>query len=58
MWADYLVPPDFWSRTLRNRQPELLAVASMAVFSIYLRQQGSPESKPVGAAHDETDVEG
>jgi hypothetical protein len=26
----------------------------MAVFTIYLRQRGSPESKPVGAPHDET----
>jgi hypothetical protein len=30
----------------------------MAVFAIYLRQRGSPESKPVGARHGETDVEG
>jgi hypothetical protein len=28
----------------------------MGVFTIYLRQRGSPESKPVGAAHDETGV--
>jgi hypothetical protein len=26
----------------------------MAVFTIYLRQRGSPESKPVGAPHDQT----
>jgi hypothetical protein len=30
----------------------------MAVFSIYLRQRGSPESKPVGAPHTATGVEG
>jgi hypothetical protein len=30
----------------------------MAVFTIYLRQRGSPESKPVGAAHDETGSSG
>ncbi|MBC2904729.1 DUF6766 family protein [Streptomyces cupreus] len=57
-WADYLGGADFWNRTLQNWQSELLAVASMAVLSIYLRQRGSPESKPVGAAHGATGVEG
>ena len=50
----YLGTPDFWSRTLQNWQSEFLAVGSMAVLSIYLRQRGSPESKPVGAPHHET----
>ena len=27
---------------------------AVAVFTIYLRQRGSPESKPVGAPHDQT----
>jgi len=36
----------------------VLAVGSMAVFSIYLRQRGSPETKPVGAAHTSTGIEG
>ncbi|GKQ41840.1 DUF6766 family protein [Streptomyces sp. A012304] len=57
-WSQYLGTADFWNRTLQNWQSELLAVASMAVLSIYLRQRGSPESKPVGAAHDATGVEG
>ncbi|MFI5683145.1 DUF6766 family protein [Streptomyces sp. NPDC051636] len=57
-WFQYLGAADFWNRTLQNWQSELLAVASMAVLSIYLRQRGSPESKPVGAAHDATGVEG
>jgi hypothetical protein len=57
-WARYVTEPDFWNRTLQNWQSELLAVASMAVLSIYLRQRGSPESKPVGAAHTSTGVEG
>jgi hypothetical protein len=56
-WPQYLGAADFWNRTLQNWQSELLAVASMAVLSIYLRQRGSPESKPVGAAHDATGVE-
>ncbi|MEU6890308.1 DUF6766 family protein [Streptomyces sp. NPDC046557] len=57
-WHQYLASADFWSRTLQNWQSELLAVASMAILSIYLRQRGSPESKPVGAPHDATGVEG
>ena len=50
----YLMQPDFWSRSLQNWQSEFLAVGAMAVLSIYLRQNGSPESKPVGAPHDKT----
>nr|WP_308461127.1 DUF6766 family protein [Streptomyces sp. Ru62] len=57
-WWAYLGCADFWDRTLQNRQSELLAVASMAILSVYLRQRGSPESKPVGAAHTATGVEG
>jgi hypothetical protein len=49
--AEYLVSPDFWSRTLQNWQSELLAIGTMAVFAIYLRERGSPESKEVGAPH-------
>lgn len=49
---------DFRSRTLRNRQSELPAIASMAVLAIHLRQRGSPESKPVGASDPATGVEG
>lgn len=57
-WRSYLVNADFWARTLQNWQSEFLAVGAMAVLSIYLRQRGSPESKPVGAPHDATGVEG
>jgi uncharacterized protein DUF6766 len=57
-WTQYLLAPDFWNRTVQNWQSEFLAVGSMAVLSIYLRQRGSPESKPVGAAHTSTGVEG
>ncbi|MGS0685806.1 DUF6766 family protein [Nakamurella sp. GG22] len=54
----YLHSADFWNRSLQNWQSEFLAVGSMAVLSIYLRQRGSPESKPVGAPHTATGVEG
>ena len=53
-WADYVTSADFWERTLQNWQSEFLAVGTMAAFTIYLRQRGSPESKPVGAPHEET----
>jgi hypothetical protein len=57
-WGRYLLDPDFWNRTLQNWQSEFLAVGTMAVFTIYLRQRGSPESKPVGAPHGETGSSG
>jgi hypothetical protein len=57
-WLGYLGSSDFWSRTLQNWQSEFLAVGSMAILSVYLRQRGSPESKPVGAPHDATGIEG
>ncbi len=57
-WLGYATSADFWNRTLQNWQSEFLAVASMAAFSVYLRQRGSPESKPVGAPHEATGVEG
>jgi membrane protein implicated in regulation of membrane protease activity len=53
-WAGYVGSADFWNRTLQNWQSEFLAVASMAAFAIFLRQRGSPESKPVGASHQAT----
>jgi hypothetical protein len=57
-WTDYVLSADFWSRSLQNWQSEFLAIGSMVVLSVYLRERGSPESKPVGSAHDTTGVEG
>ncbi|MFE5409948.1 DUF6766 family protein [Microbacterium sp. NPDC056569] len=57
-WAAYLVTPDFWNRTLQNWQSEFLAVGAMIALSIFLRQRGSSESKPVGAPHHESSVSG
>jgi hypothetical protein len=54
-WGSYVMRPDFWERTLQNWQSEFLAVGTMAILTVYLRQRGSPESKPVGAPHDETE---
>jgi hypothetical protein len=57
-WLGYLGTSEFWEATLQNWQSEFLAVGTMVVFAIYLRQRGSPESKPVGAPHAETVSEG
>jgi len=57
-WTSYIGRPDFWNRTLQNWQSEFLAVGSMAILAVYLRQRGSPESKPVGSPHSATGVEG
>jgi hypothetical protein len=56
--GEYFLSPNFWNRTLQNWQSEFLAVGSMVALSIYLRQRGSPESKPVGSSHSATGVEG
>ena len=47
----------FWFESLQNWQSEFLAIAAMVVFSIFLRQRGSPESKPVDSPHHETGTE-
>lgn len=57
-FGEYVTGADFWARSLQNWQSEFLAVGSMAVFAIYLRQRGSPESKPVGQPHASTGIEG
>jgi hypothetical protein len=57
-WSEYALAHDFWNRTFQNWQSEFLAVASMVVLSIYLRERGSPESKPVGEPHASTGVQG
>ena len=57
-WLSYLGSANFWQTTLQNWQSEFLAVGSMAILTVYLRQRGSPESKPVGEPHDATGVHG
>ena len=57
-WTGFVANPAFWEQTLQNWQSEFLAVGSLAVLTIYLRQRGSPESKPVGAPHHETGSSG
>jgi len=44
----------FWFESFQNWQSEFLAVLAIVVLSIFLRQRGSPESKPVDAPHWQT----
>jgi hypothetical protein len=57
-WATYVTTSELWEQTLQNWQSEFLAVGTMAVFAIYLRQRGSAEPKPVGAPHRENGTSG
>ena len=47
--AAYVATPQFWFESFQNWQSEFLALVAMVVLSIFLRQRGSPESKPVAA---------
>jgi hypothetical protein len=50
----YLGTSQFWFESLQNWQSEFLAIFTIVVLSIWLREKGSPESKPVAAPHSET----
>jgi hypothetical protein len=54
---EYITTSRFWFESLQNWQSEFLAVGAMVVLSIFLRQRGSPESKPVDSPHSETGSE-
>jgi hypothetical protein len=53
----FLFRSEFWFQSLQNWQSEFLAVGSLVVLSVYFRQRGSPESKPVHAPHASTGAE-
>ena len=50
----YMATAQFWFESLQNWQSEFLAVGSMVVLTIFLREKGSKESKPVDSPHQET----
>lgn len=52
--VEFIGSSQFWFESLQNWQSEFLAVGSMVVLSIFLRQRWSAESKPVDAPHSET----
>ena len=47
----FLATSTFWSQSLQNWQSEFLGIASMVILSIFLRQRGSPESKPINTPY-------
>jgi hypothetical protein len=51
---EYLGESQFWFESFQNWQSEFLAVAVLVAAAVFLRQRGSPESKPVAAPHAET----
>ncbi len=52
--VEYGTSPRFWFESFQNWQSEFLSLAAMVIGTIYLRQRGSPESKPVHAPHGDT----
>ena len=50
----YLGSAHFWFESFQNWQSEFLAVGTVVVLSIWLRERGSPESKPVHSPHAQT----
>lgn len=53
-FTDFVSSPQFWFQSLQNWQSEFLAMASIVLLSIWLREKSSPESKPVAAFHAQT----
>lgn len=51
---EYLSNSRFWFESFQNWQSEFLSIFSIIVLSIFLREQGSPQSKPVDAPNSET----
>jgi hypothetical protein len=52
--VDFITTARFWFESFQNWQSEFLSLVAMVTLSIVLRQRGSPESKPVDAAHHDT----
>ncbi|TWA59410.1 hypothetical protein FBZ84_116139 [Azospirillum baldaniorum] len=52
--GETLADPEFWYESFQNWQSEFLSMGVLVVLGIYLRERGSPESKPVAAPNSET----
>jgi len=51
---EFMGSSQFWFESFQNWQSEFLAIAAVVVFSIFLRERGSPQSKRVAAPHSDT----
>ena len=54
----YLLSSEFATALMENWQSEYLQFTLFILLTVWLLQRGSPESKPVGAPHHATGVEG
>jgi hypothetical protein len=54
--GEFVASSAFWFQSFQNWQSEFLSIGVLVVLSIFLRQAGSPESKPVNAPHAQTGV--
>jgi hypothetical protein len=52
--VQYLGTAQFWFESLQNWQSEFFSIGILVLLSIFLRQKGSPESKPVDSPHSMT----
>ncbi len=52
--SEYILGSRLWFESFQNWQSEFLSIFAIVVMTIYLRQKGSPQSKPVDAPHSET----
>jgi hypothetical protein len=52
--VQYLGTAQFWFESLQNWQSEFFSIGVLVLLSIFLRQKGSPESKPVDSPHNMT----
>ena len=50
----YIATSRFWFESFQNWQSEFFSVGVLVLLSIWLREQGSPQSKPVAASADDT----
>ena len=50
----YLLSSQLWFESFQNWQSEFMSIGALVVLAVFLREQGSPESKPVDAPHAET----
>jgi hypothetical protein len=51
---EFVTTSTFWFQSFQNWQSEFVAVGSIVVLTIFLRQRGSPESKPIATSHHDT----
>jgi hypothetical protein len=52
--VEYLSNSRFWFESFQNWESEFLSIFAIVVLSVFLREQGSPQSKPVDAPHEQT----